>query len=78
MQLWTVSRVQYRQGYFLEEILNGMGLVKRRSIMLARLLLASSIIICAAVSAAAQRGAMSPNQGENDGLLQEQSETCVD
>ena len=49
--------------------MNGLALVKQnRSTVVARLLLASSIMICAAISAPAQTGRMSPNQGEKDGV----------
>jgi hypothetical protein len=68
MQLRTPARVQYMKEY-LEETLNGLGFVKqRRSTMVARLLLASSIMICAAVSARAQTGTMTPYQDERDGV----------
>jgi len=49
--------------------LNGLSFVKQsRSTVAARLLLASSIVICAAVSARAQTGTMSPYQDESDGV----------
>jgi hypothetical protein len=53
----------------LEETLNGLGFVKqRRSTVVARLLLASSMMICAAVADRAQTGTMSPYQNERDGV----------
>jgi hypothetical protein len=67
MQLRTPARVQYTQEY-LEETLNGLGFKQRRSTVVARLLLASSIMICAAVSARAQTGTMTPYQDERDGV----------
>lgn len=69
MQLRTLCRVQYMQRYSLEETLNASGFAKqRRSTVVARLLLASSIMILAAVSARAQTGNMTPYQDEKDGI----------
>jgi hypothetical protein len=49
--------------------LNGLAFVKQlRSTVVARLLLASSVMICAAISSPAQTGRMSPNQDEKDGV----------
>src|SRR5579864_6648675 len=55
--------------YSLEETLNRLAFVQQcRSTLVARLLLASSIMLGAAVSAHAQTGTMSPYQDERDGV----------
>jgi hypothetical protein len=52
----------------LEDTLSGLAFVKqRRSTLFARLALAFSIMICAAVFVFAQTGRMSPYQNESDG-----------
>jgi hypothetical protein len=69
MQLQNFSWVQYKQGYSLEDIVNGFAPVEQlRTTVVARLMLASAIVICVAASARAQTGTMSPYQGERDGI----------
>lgn len=74
MQLQKLSRVQYKQRYSLEEIVNGFAFVQQLRVVILRstaipsLMLASAIMICVAASARAQSGTLSPYQGENDGI----------
>ncbi len=69
MQLRTPSRVQFMERYLLEETLNALDFAtQRRSTVVARLLLASAIMICAAALLYAQSGKMSPYQDESDGV----------